>query len=170
MPNQKTDCVALHESSTPNAADVLSIPISSAHEDHLVDVPIYTTASATISSFPYKPSDAFCQSSPFVSSPSSCFPFPVTLVPHILDSLSTSAIYAIDPCIYSLLTFLIYFFHIFTGYFNDVQNPYIYIHTHIYIYIYRLSSCSKWSSLTKHFQFPFIWCSHSMVQLSYLCL
>ena len=105
MASQKTDSVPVHESNTPNIANVPSVPICSGYEDHLVDVPIYTAASATISSFPYRPSDAFSQSLPFIPSPSSCFPFYVMPIPHIVDNLFTSAISAIDPCIYSLLIF-----------------------------------------------------------------
>ena len=102
MPTKNAQSIPLHPPHAVTVTDVSSVPISSEHEDDLIDVPIYTNASEATSSLHHQSLDALLPSSSFVPSPSSCFPLPAPQFPHVLDNLSTSAISHIDPCIYFL--------------------------------------------------------------------
>nr|XP_027071785.1 uncharacterized protein LOC113696591 [Coffea arabica] len=97
MASKNIESIPLHPAHAVSVTDVSPVPISSEHENHLIDVPIYTNASEATSSFHHQSLDALLPSSSFVPSPSSCFPLPAPQFPHVLDNLSTSAISHIDP-------------------------------------------------------------------------
>ena len=103
MATKNTQSIPLHAPHAVIVTDVSSVPISSEDEDHLIDVPIYTNASEATSSLHHQSLDALLPSSSFVPSSTLCFPFRAAQIPHIVNSLSASAISQIDPCIYFLL-------------------------------------------------------------------